>query len=58
MSKLRLAVLIFAIGFSRDPLLHKPPDPRGAAKPDHDKWLASTTPGGGGRINDLPEQAT
>ena len=46
MSKLRFAVLVFAIGFSGCALAQAT-DQRGACKTDYDKYCAGTMPGGG-----------
>jgi hypothetical protein len=55
MSKLRLAVLVFAIGSSGSALAQTS-DPRGACKADYDKYCASTTPGGGRIVACLNKQ--
>jgi Cysteine rich repeat len=55
MSKLRLAVLVFAIGFSGFALAQTS-DPRGACKADYDKYCAGTAPGGGRIVACLNKQ--
>ena len=55
MSKLRLAVLVFAIGCSGSALAQSA-DPRGACTSDYDKYCAGTAPGGGRVVACLNKQ--
>jgi hypothetical protein len=55
MSKLRFAVLVFAIGFSGFALAQTA-DQRGACKADYDKYCAGTMPGGGRIVACLNKQ--
>jgi hypothetical protein len=55
MSKLRFAVLVFAIGFSGT-VLAQTTDQRGACKADYDKYCAGTMPGGGRVVACLNKQ--
>lgn len=55
MSKLRFAVLAFAIGSSGHAVAQTS-DQRGACKADYDKYCAGTTPGGGRIVACLNKQ--
>jgi len=55
MSKLRLAVLVFAIGCSGSAFAQTA-DGRGACKADYDKFCAGTSPGGGRVVACLTKQ--
>ena len=55
MSKLRFAVLAFAIGCS-GPAVAQTTDQRGACKADYDKYCAGTLPGGGRIVACLNKQ--
>jgi Cysteine rich repeat len=55
MSKLRFAVLVFAIGTSGSALAQAT-DQRGSCKADYDKYCAGTTPGGGRVVACLNKQ--
>ncbi len=60
MSKLRYAVLVFAVGFSvagcSGLALAQTTDARGACKADYDKYCAGTAPGGGRIVACLNKQ--
>jgi hypothetical protein len=60
MSKLRYAVLVFAVGVSGPRLsesaLAQTNDQRGACKADYDKYCAGTVPGGGRIVACLNKQ--
>jgi hypothetical protein len=55
MSKLRFAVLVFAIGASGSALAQTA-DQRGACKADYEKYCAGTVPGGGRVVACLNKQ--
>ena len=55
MSKLRFAVLVFAIGTSGSAFAQAT-DQRGACKADYDKYCAGTMPGGGRVVACLNKQ--
>ena len=55
MSKLRFAVLVFAIGCSGSAFAQSG-DGRGACKADYEKFCAGTTPGGGRVVACLNKQ--
>jgi hypothetical protein len=55
MSKLRLAVFVFAIGCSGSAIAQTA-DGRGACKADYDKYCAGTPPGGGRVVACLTKQ--
>jgi hypothetical protein len=55
MSKLRFAVLVFAIGCSESALAQTA-DQRGACKADYEKYCAGTMPGGGRVVACLNKQ--
>ncbi len=55
MSKLRFAVLVFAIGASGSAFAQAT-DQRGACKADYDKYCAGTMPGGGRVVACLNKQ--
>jgi Cysteine rich repeat len=55
MSKLRFAVLVFAIGCSESAFAQTA-DQRGACKADYEKYCAGTMPGGGRVVACLNKQ--
>jgi Cysteine rich repeat len=55
MSKLRFAVLVFAIGCSV-PAFAQTADPSGACKADYEKYCTGTAPGGGRIVACLTKQ--
>ena len=57
MSKLRLAILVLAIGCSGTAFAQSG-DGRGACKSDYDKFCAGTMPGGGRIVACLTKQQT